>query len=210
MCRRKEVSKGKSNPDIILRQPCRYYWLGTCTRSPCEYWHPPECQFYKTETRCKAGDKCLFPHQKVDEQPSKKPKKLSKRKKRRQECCSCCENCTTIGLRLAKTRSYWVLTETDRPGETRCKKSWDQVEEYDSLSLRYVKQVPGKIKDHRFEKYKSKFLISEVPTPKTLEDRSQEETDRQERCARSKVWNLKTKLHSIRLPISGLCRPHPP
>ena len=34
---------------------------GACTRSPCEYWHPPECQFYKKETGCKAREKCLFP-----------------------------------------------------------------------------------------------------------------------------------------------------
>ena len=44
-------------------------------RTSCEYWHPPECQFYTTESGCKAGDKCLFPHFKVDEQPNKKPKK---------------------------------------------------------------------------------------------------------------------------------------
>ena len=25
-----------------------------------------------------------------------------------------------------KTRSYWVLKETDRPGETRCQKSWEE------------------------------------------------------------------------------------
>ena len=47
----------------------------TCTRTSCEYWHPSECHFYKNETGCKAGDKCLFPHYKVDEQPNKKPKK---------------------------------------------------------------------------------------------------------------------------------------
>ena len=71
----------------ILRQPCRYYLKGTRTRSPCEYWHPPECQFSKTESGCKAGDKCLFRRYKVEEQPSKKPRKsfeLSKRKERRQ------------------------------------------------------------------------------------------------------------------------------
>ena len=38
-------------------------------------WPPPECQFYNTESGFKAGDKCLFPHHKFDEQPSKKPKK---------------------------------------------------------------------------------------------------------------------------------------
>ena len=74
VCRRKEVSKAKVQHGAILRQPCRYYLKGTCTRSPCEYWHPPECQFHKTETSCKAGDKCLFPHFKDDEHPNKKPK----------------------------------------------------------------------------------------------------------------------------------------
>ena len=54
---RKRSIRGKSNHGAIFRQPCRYYLEGTCTRSPCEYWHPPECQFYKTETGCKAGEK---------------------------------------------------------------------------------------------------------------------------------------------------------
>ena len=35
----------------------------------------PNVNFPRTETGCKAGDKCLFPHYKVDEQPNKKPKK---------------------------------------------------------------------------------------------------------------------------------------
>ena len=42
---------------------------GTCTRTSCENWHPPKCQFYKSETGGKTGDKCLFPDYKVDEQP---------------------------------------------------------------------------------------------------------------------------------------------
>ena len=33
---RKRSTKGKRNPGILLRQPCRYYLKGTCTRSPCE------------------------------------------------------------------------------------------------------------------------------------------------------------------------------
>ena len=63
-----------------------------------------------------------------------------------------------------KTRKHWFLKEENSPGETRCETSWDQFEKYDSLRPRYVKQVFGKRKDHRLEKYKSKFLISEVPT----------------------------------------------
>ena len=72
---RKRSIRGKSNHGSILRQPCRYYLKGTCTRTPCEYWHPPECPFYDTKTGGKSGDTYLFPHFKVDEQPHKRPKK---------------------------------------------------------------------------------------------------------------------------------------
>ena len=75
---RKRSIRGKSNHGSILRQPCRYHLKGTCTRTPGEYWHPPECQFYKNETGCKAGDKWLFPHHKVEEQLNKRPKKSTK------------------------------------------------------------------------------------------------------------------------------------
>ena len=49
---------------------------GACTKSHCEYWHPPECQFYESESGCKFETECLFPHWKVEEQPNKKPKKV--------------------------------------------------------------------------------------------------------------------------------------
>ena len=39
--------RGKSNHGAILRQSWRCYLESTCTRSPCEYVHPPECQFCK-------------------------------------------------------------------------------------------------------------------------------------------------------------------
>ena len=65
---KKRSIQGKSNHGAILRPPCRYFLKGTCTRSPCEYWHPPECQFFKTQNRAlKPGIS--------DEQANKKPKK---------------------------------------------------------------------------------------------------------------------------------------
>ena len=45
--RGRSVSTGKSNHGSILRQPCRYYLKGTCTRSLCEYWHPPSANAIK-------------------------------------------------------------------------------------------------------------------------------------------------------------------
>ena len=74
---RKRSARGRSRTCRVLRHPCRCYLKGTCTRTSCEYWHLPECQFYKNETGCKAGDKCLFPHYKVDEQPHEKPKRAT-------------------------------------------------------------------------------------------------------------------------------------
>ena len=40
-----------------------------------DYWQPPVCQNYKSETGCKFGAKCLFRHAEVDSQPDKKQKK---------------------------------------------------------------------------------------------------------------------------------------
>ena len=59
----------------ILRQPCRYDLKGTCATSPRECWHPPESQFHKNESGCKAGVKCLILHKKVKNNQIKKAQK---------------------------------------------------------------------------------------------------------------------------------------
>ena len=41
----------------------------------CDYWCPPECQHYKTQSGCKFGEKCVFRDKRVDSQPNKKQKK---------------------------------------------------------------------------------------------------------------------------------------
>ena len=38
------------------------YLKGNCTNPSYDYWHPPVRQNYKTESRCKFGDKCPFRH----------------------------------------------------------------------------------------------------------------------------------------------------
>ena len=45
---RKRSVRGRSQTEKFNRPPCKYFLKGTCTESPCEYWHPPACQFYKT------------------------------------------------------------------------------------------------------------------------------------------------------------------
>ena len=118
--------------------------------------------------------------------------RLSKKKetKRRQECLGYCEKCITIGLWITRPGVIGFSKMQTSQGETRCKKSLDRFEEYDSLSLRYVKHVSRKRKDHCLEKIQVKNPHQRSPYAMKFEDRFQEETERQQRCAQSKAWNL--------------------
>ena len=59
----------------MARLPCKDYLKGTCPTPFCEKWHPSECLLYKSEIRCKFGDKCSYAYRQVDEQASKKSTK---------------------------------------------------------------------------------------------------------------------------------------
>ena len=72
---RRKSLRGRSPSGKFAGQQCIDYLKGFCTKSPCDDWHPPECQFYKTESGCKFGEKCSFAHRQVEDQASKKPKK---------------------------------------------------------------------------------------------------------------------------------------
>ena len=174
---KKRSIQGKSNHGAILRQPCRYSLKCTCTRSPCEYWHPPECHFYKTETGCKAGDRCMFPHHKVDEQPNTKPKK---------------------GYYVSQDSDALVCQRGKEPRGNPMQKVLGPIRK-----IRFTKSTPrqasiqekkgpshGKLQvkhPHQRSRYAVKF-----------EDRSQEETERQQRCARSKAWNLAKNMYKLK------------
>ena len=96
----------------------------------------------------------------------------------------------------------------------------DPFDEYNSHSLRYVKQASEKTKDRRLEKIQVKILHQRSPYAIKFEDSSQQKTEKtramrprqgMESCQTYlQAQKRRTKLHSIRLPISGLCRPHPP
>ena len=67
--------RGRSPSGRMSRWSCKDYLRGTCNKSFCEKWHPPECWFYKTKSGCRFGEKCSFAHRQVDEQPTKRSKK---------------------------------------------------------------------------------------------------------------------------------------
>ena len=63
--------RGRSPSGRMFRWPCKDYLRGTCNNSFCEKWHPPECLFYKNKNGCRFGEKCSFAHRQVDAQPTK-------------------------------------------------------------------------------------------------------------------------------------------
>ena len=112
-----------------------------------------------------AGEKCLFPHHTVDEQPNRKPKKTDHSPKKKAQ------------------------RGKQAPGNPDVK-SWDQISEFDLLSLRYIKEVSGNVMDRRLEKTQVKNHHQRSPCAVKFEDQSREETEREERCARNKAWNF--------------------
>ena len=72
---RTKSPRGRSPSGKMAPLPCKDYLKGTCTTPICEKWHLPECLFYKSENGCKLGDKGLYAHRQVDEQPSQKSQK---------------------------------------------------------------------------------------------------------------------------------------
>ena len=77
---RKRNARGRSQSEKFNRPPCKYFLKLSCTKLPCDYWHPLECQFKKSESGCKFCAECSFPHWKVEEKPNTKAEKKMKAK----------------------------------------------------------------------------------------------------------------------------------
>ena len=82
-------------------------------------------------------------------------------------------------------------------GDTRSEKFWDQLDEYNSQSAP-VKRWSKKINDHRLKKKQVKIPHQRSPYAVKFEDRSQEEAERQERCARGKAWNVAKNTYKLK------------
>ena len=184
---RKRSVRGRSQTDRFLRQPCKYYLKGFCTRSLCEYWHPPECPFYKTESGCKAGDvksrtRAIVHQKKKEEKATTKMLWPLWKLYLNEVVCR-------------KTRSHWILKEACSPGETRCKKSWDQFNEFTRSAPRQASI--GENKGPLLGKIHVTIPHQRSPYAMKFEDRSQEETERRQRCAQSTAWNLAKNTYKL-------------
>ena len=160
---------------------------------PSEYWHPPECPFFQSETGCKAGDICLFPHYK---EKAEKERLSKRRESDDKNAVAIVKSVPQLGC-VSQIQMHSFL-KVESFGEARCRKSWNQFKRYDLLSLRHVKRVSGKKKGPSLGKITVKVPHQQSPYAVKFEDRSHEETERQQRCARSKAWNLAKNIHKFK------------
>ena len=130
---------------------------------------PPNVSFM-SQTGCKFGAEFSFPHWKFEEQPNKRPKKGGDK-----SAVAIVKSIRQLGC---VTSSRWNLQRF----HGRAQKFWDHFDEFDSQELRQANIRDNKGSSLGKNQVKSSHQRS--PYAVKFEDRCQEETERQERCAR--------------------------
>ena len=180
---RNSSSKGKSLRGRCLsgkefRKPCRHGLQGNCTNPSNDYGHFPVCRNCTSESGCKIVEKCIFKHKEVDSQPYQKPKKSGGK-----GSVAFSKNSKQMGCVFQDTeppKSMLIL----RKGTTFLgPKRSVQVSE---VTLRHVKIRERKCPSPGVSPHSEPHERS--PYAPMFEDRSQEETLQQERCARRDAW----------------------
>ena len=174
--------KGRNPSGKMARLACKVYLRGTCTTPFCEKWHPPECLFYKFENGCRVGEKCSYAHHHVDEQPSKRSKKNGAKSAVAMLKISQQLGCVFQDMEPPKSSSILRKSSNIRK-PFRCFR-------FTTAALHHA---------NIWDKNPSLGVIcpgdphQRNPNAPKYEDRSQEETEWQERCAREAAWRLAKK-----------------
>ena len=175
---RRRTLRGRSPSGRPSRPPCREYLKGNCTNPSCSYWHPPECQRFKTKLGCTFGDKCALTHREVEELPSRKPKKNGER---------------SSAAILKNTQRFGCVCQDGEPP----KSSTSERVQFTEATLRHA-SIRVEKRSSGGENLSYRSFLSVVRTHQKFEDGSQEETERQERCARGDAWRLATRIFKLK------------
>ena len=214
--------RGKSPSGRMSRWPCKDYLKGTCNNSFCEKWHPPECLFYKTKSGCRFGEKCAFAHRQVDEQPTKRSKKndgksavaMLKKGNWQESVTDGCHDRTgqpvkrsdkKLGQKSSKrqssdTRQLGCVFQDMTPPKSILRKGTDMPKPIQRVKFTKAIARHTKIRDQNPSL--GMIFPSEPhqrnPNAPKFEDRSQEETECQERCAREAARKLAKRILELK------------
>ena len=177
---RKRSLRGRSPSWKTNRQPRKNFLKGTCTELPCDCWHPLECQCYESESGCQFGAECSFPHWKVEDQPNKRPKKGGDK--------------SAVAIVNDVRQLGCVLQDVEPPESAAISRKAPKVlgpirrVRFTVAALRQanIRESKGPV----LNKIQVKSSHQCSPYAVKFEDRSQEETETRERCARGDAWRL--------------------
>ena len=149
---------------------------------------PPECQLDKSELGCKFGSKCSFPHWKVEEQPNKKPKKGGDK--------------SAVAF-VKEVRQLGCVLQDTEPLESSSilRKGTKVLGPFRRVRFRRAALRQANIREKKgpsLNKIQVKLPHQRSPYAVKFEDRSQEETERQERCARGDAWRLAKNIYTLK------------
>ena len=189
----------------MARLPCKDHLKGTCTNSFCEKWHPPECLFYKSKSGCRFGEKCLYAHRQVDEQPSKRSKKNGDKSAvamlKKYEVYD--RTGRPVVYDSSNTRQLDCVFQDMEPPKSSSILRWSSDIRKPTRCVKFTKAV-ARHADSRDQNPSLRMIWSGEPHQRSpnapkFEDRSQEETTEwQERCAREAAWRLAKSEHKIK------------
>ena len=175
--------RGKSPSGRMFRLPCKDYLKGTCTTPFCGKWHPPECFFYKSENGCRFGEKCSYAHRQVEEQPSKRSKENGDK--------------SAVAMLRSTRQLDCVFQDMEPPKSSSILRKSSNIRK----PIRCVKFTEAVVRhaDIRDQNHSLGMICpgdphQRNPNAPKIEDRSQEETEWQERCAREAAWRLAKRI----------------
>ena len=171
--------RGKSPSGRMSRWPCKDYLRGTCNNSFCEKWHPPECLFYKSESGCRFGEMCSYAHRQVEEQPSKRSKKDGDK--------------SAVAMLKSTRQLGCVFQDMEPPRSSSILRKSSNIRK----PIRCVQFTKAVVRHVNIRDQNSSLGMvcpgephQRNPNAPKFEDRSQEETEWQERCAREAACRL--------------------
>ena len=190
----------------MSRWPCKDYLKGTCNNSFCEKWHRPECLFYKSKSGCRFGEKCSYAHRQVDEQRSKRSKKDGDK--------------SAVAMLKSTRQLGCVFQDMEPPKSSSILRKSSNIRK----PIRCVRFTEAVVRhaDIRDQNPSLGMICAgdphqRNPNAPNFEDRSQEETEWQEGCARETAWRLAKSILKLKeknraaffSPSENWCLPAP-
>ena len=176
----------------MSRWPCKNHLKGTCTKSFCEKWHPPECLFYKTKSGCRFGEKCSYAHRQnsLAKGPKKKGDKSAVAMQEKHELHD--RTGKPVVCNSSNTRQLGCVFQDMEPPKSILRKSSDMQEPIQRVKFTKAIARHAKIRD---QNPSLGMICPGEPHQRSsnapkFEDRSQEETEWQEQGAREAAWKL--------------------